>query len=242
MATFHTELNNKETKGEKKFYFRLKNKLSDEYHVWHNFHLHQTGAEIDFLILHPVDGLFLIEVKDWSVDQIIQINDRDVLLQTGNRHERRNNPIAQVKGYSFAVRNSLKEIKCLIHQDGGFEGRLVFPVNYGVVLSNNKYNNSGYSAKSPDFDIEEEGDNRTCDLTDNMVKVMNIYQSKGIDARYVAIMEFDRLQTEQGDHHKSAELGYVALTRAKELCFVYYLNRNNPVNILESIITETGKL
>ena len=140
MAVFHTELNQEETRGEKEFYFRLKNKLSDEYHVWHNFHLHQTGSEIDFLIFHPFDGLFIIEVKDWNIDQIIEMNDRDVVLQKGHKSQVYKNPITQVKKYSHYIRNNLSKIDCLIHKHGHHKGNLVLPVNYGVVLSNIHYN------------------------------------------------------------------------------------------------------
>ena len=100
--------------------------------------------------------------------------------------------------------------------------------------------NIGYLCDFPDFEIIEEGDNRKEDLNDNVVKAMTINQSKGIDAKYVAIMGLEGLDISDEENSNAAELAYVALTRAKENCVVYYADLLYPIEILEKILNELG--
>ena len=68
-----------------------------------------------------------------------------------------------------------------------------------------------------------QGDNRRkVDTGINVVKVMTIHTAKGLDADQVLILGFDVLEEAFAD--KMAELGYVALTRAKQEVYVYYQN------------------
>ena len=133
MATMRTDLDGNETLGEKNLYYRFKNKLSDDYHVWHNLVLPNTGKEADFIIFHPHDGIWVIEVKDWSIEHIINADNRRVLLKNNKSKE---NPFYQAWRLWVGVKSGLELKDELKHTDGPHQGNLVMPINYGVAFSN----------------------------------------------------------------------------------------------------------
>ena len=70
MALMFTELTGDETEGEKALYYRFRDKLSDEFCLWHNLVIHSKSQEVDFVLFHPSYGIWAIEVKDWAISQI----------------------------------------------------------------------------------------------------------------------------------------------------------------------------
>lgn len=88
---------------------------------------------------------------------------------------------------------------------------------------------------------KEEGDNRrNAELNYDGVKIMTIHSAKGFDCKRVAILAFDKLD-QNPDNKLPAELGYVAITRAKEYCAVYYIDRPESVKILLGVFSEMTK-
>lgn len=136
MATMRTDLDGTETPGEKDLYYRFKNKLSDDYHVWHSLVLPNTGKEADFIIFHPHDGIWVIEVKDWSIEQIIKADNKRVLLNYNESGANRENPFSQAWKLWVGVKNGLESEDELKHTDGPYQGNLLMPINYGVAFSN----------------------------------------------------------------------------------------------------------
>lgn len=55
--------------------------------------------EPDFILLSPDCGLVVFEVKDWLVSQIVELDPKTALLNTGGKQERRKQPLAQARGY-----------------------------------------------------------------------------------------------------------------------------------------------
>lgn len=131
-----TELTGNETTGERKVYNLLRNRISDHYYVVHNYLLHQVSKEIDFIILHPSEGVYVIEVKDWVIEQIKEIDANRVSLDKHGKMEKIKNPLKQAWDAQIAVRIALENISTYKHQSGKFEGKLKFPVNYLVALPN----------------------------------------------------------------------------------------------------------
>ncbi len=98
----------------------------------------------------------------------------------------------------------------------------------------------------------QEGDNRnSADLSENVVKILTVYQSKGIDAKYTFIIGFDdmcqnndsTINEENNNNLNSkypttSELGYVSLTRALEHCYIYYVEKNEIINLLDNLLIE----
>ena len=109
------------------------------------------------------------------------------------------------------------------------------------IIDTGAYNKKSFYGNFPDFEVIEEKDNRSkADLTENVVRAMTIYQAKGLDAKYVAILGFDKVIQKNSNDEDSytAELAYVALTRATKECYVYYIEENAAVQTLQAILEE----
>jgi hypothetical protein len=136
MATMLTELTGTETAGERLVYNLLRNRISDDYCVVHNYLLHQAGKEIDFVILHPSEGVYVIEVKDWVIEQIKGFANKRVTIEKYGKSENVANPLDQAWNAQIAVRTALENNSDYKHQTGKFEGKLKFPVNYMAAMPN----------------------------------------------------------------------------------------------------------
>lgn len=79
-----TTLSGNETHGEKKLYYILRDKFNDDYQVWHNVLIHSVSTEIDFVIIHPSEGIYVIEVKDIILDNILSFNQDRIDYQGHN--------------------------------------------------------------------------------------------------------------------------------------------------------------
>ena len=91
----------------------------------------------DYRILHPRDGLLVIEVKGWKLENIQSMDKLTATLQVDGRGVRVSNPLKQAKQYAFGVCRLLESDPALVGEPGTpFQGKLVFPWGYGVVLAN----------------------------------------------------------------------------------------------------------
>ncbi len=66
------------TGGERRFAQRLEEKLEDDYLVWYDVPVGTKQRRPDFVILHPRRGLLVLEVKDWKLDTLHDIDRRSV--------------------------------------------------------------------------------------------------------------------------------------------------------------------
>lgn len=126
----------KMTSGEKRFAQRLESLLEDDYVCWYDIPVGRLRRYPDFIILHPARGLLFLEVKDWKLDTIKNIDAARVELLTPKGIETTSNPIEQVRQCSYQVIDKLKRDKLLINQEGKYKGNLCVPYGYGVVLTN----------------------------------------------------------------------------------------------------------
>lgn len=122
--------------GEKRFAYRLESHLEDDYLCWYESAVGNRQKYTDFIILHPLRGLLLLEVKDWKLDTIQSINRADATILTQQGAKTVANPLEQARQCTYLLTNRLEKDPQLIHQSGRYKGRLVFPYGYGVVLSN----------------------------------------------------------------------------------------------------------
>lgn len=72
----------KMTAGEKRFAQRVENLLEDDYICWYDIPVGRQRRYPDFIILHPARGLLFLEVKDWKLDTIRNIDASRVELLT----------------------------------------------------------------------------------------------------------------------------------------------------------------
>lgn len=141
MATMYRPKSGQETDGEKLLYDKFKSMLPDDYLVWHNQIPPQKDREIDFLVLHPTFGLWVIEVKDWVVDQLIEVDTDTVVLEKRGifglgRQTKERNPLRQARENRIALKEAFQKHKVLTHADGPHLGKLLVPLNSFAVMTN----------------------------------------------------------------------------------------------------------
>jgi len=124
------------TSGERRLSERLQDKLEDDYLLWQDVPIGRKRLHPDFIILHPARGLIVLEVKDWRVETIRQINPFSVTLLTQDGEKEEKNPLEQARDYAIAIKELLEHDKFLVQSEGRYQGNLAFPYSYGVVLTN----------------------------------------------------------------------------------------------------------
>lgn len=125
------------TAGERRFAERLEEKLEGDYLLWYDVAVGKSGFHPDFIILHPRRGLAVFEVKDWRIDSIQSIDKHRVKLITPRGLVSDIQPFEQARGYAHAIVTRLQQDPALIGPaDSRYQGKLLFPWTYGVVLTN----------------------------------------------------------------------------------------------------------
>ncbi|MBD3886070.1 NERD domain-containing protein [Phormidium tenue FACHB-886] len=124
------------TSGERRFAQRLEDKLEDDYLLWYNVPIRCKRLHPDFIVLHPLRGIFVLEVKDWKISTIARINPETATLLTADGKKEEKNPLKQARDYALAVKQLLECDRLLVQIEGRYKGKLAFPVNYGVVCTN----------------------------------------------------------------------------------------------------------
>ncbi|WP_029048379.1 DEAD/DEAH box helicase [Cupriavidus sp. amp6] len=124
------------TSGERRFAERLEAKLEDDYLCWYDVAIGEKTRHPDFIVFHPSRGLLVLEVKDWRLDTIREIDQRDVTLLTDRGLVREMSPLQQARNYMFYVTDLLQRDPQLVWPTGSLKGKPFFPYGCGVVLSN----------------------------------------------------------------------------------------------------------
>jgi hypothetical protein len=126
-----------DSRGELRLAERLKDLLEDNAWVWHNLPVGPRGRHPDFVILHPHQGILVLEVKDWRLDTIISATKSEVELLTERGPVREQNPFEQVRGYMHDVVRTIERDAQLVFPPGhAFKGRSIAPFGFGVVFTN----------------------------------------------------------------------------------------------------------
>ncbi len=125
-----------DARGELRLAERLKDFLEVNTWVWHNIPVGPFGRHPDFVVLHPQQGILVLEVKDWRLDTISNATTNNVELLTSQGIQSVESPFSQVRGYMFNVVDTLKREPLLTVESGSFKGKLVLPFGYGVVFTN----------------------------------------------------------------------------------------------------------
>ncbi len=135
MAMMHTKLRGNETESEAHIFQLLEKKLPGDYHVWHDFIAPKNQIAIDFAVLHPKYGMWIIAVKDWLIHQLRRIDAEKCCVMINGKEIEHPNPIREVREHHYPIRNLLMEKSTLLHQQGKFEGNLLFPMHHLVIFS-----------------------------------------------------------------------------------------------------------
>jgi len=123
------------TSGEKRLAYRLEEKLENDYLCWYDISIGERTQHPDFVVFHPNHGLLVLEVKDWKLATIHEMDKQHatILNEQGIKHVL--NPLEQARQYMFVITSRLERDPQLVCQSGPFKGKLLFSYGHGVVLS-----------------------------------------------------------------------------------------------------------
>lgn len=126
-----------DTRGELRLAERLKDFLEENAVVWHNLPVGARGRHPDFIIVHPANGLLVLEVKDWRLESIQSADKIKVELLTNRGIVWERNPLEQARKYTFDVVRALeRDEQLLFPPDHRFKGRPILPFGFGAVFTN----------------------------------------------------------------------------------------------------------
>lgn len=126
-----------DTRGELRLAERLREFLEDNACVWHNLPVGPRGRHPDFVVVHPANGILVLEVKDWRIDTVLSANKMQVELLTARGPVRAINPLEQARAYMFDVVRKLERDEHLIFPpEHPLKGRLIVPFGFGAVFTN----------------------------------------------------------------------------------------------------------
>ncbi|HBC3157289.1 TPA: NERD domain-containing protein [Escherichia coli O146] len=123
------------TAGEKRVASRLEAFMSNECLVWYDIPVGRKNRHPDFVIIDPENGLVFLEVKDWTVHTLHQVNHEQVILETNGILKSEINPLLQVRRYACDTVNALPADSRLRQNDGQYKRRLNLAWAYGVVFT-----------------------------------------------------------------------------------------------------------
>lgn len=124
------------TSGEKRFAYRLEDKLEDDYLCWYDVCVGERTRHPDFVVFHPSRGLLVLEVKDWKITTLQNMDKHQAVIVTDQGTKCVSNPLEQARQYMFIITNQLERDPLLVFPNGSRKGKPFFPYGHGVVFSN----------------------------------------------------------------------------------------------------------
>ena len=91
--------------GEKVVWHAFSDKLPAEWIVYNTRSI--NGREYDFCVIAPNMGLFIVEVKGWKADGILNVIDANTIIMAG-RENPEDSPRGQARGYRFDLRKKIQ--------------------------------------------------------------------------------------------------------------------------------------
>lgn len=123
------------TLGEKKIIRKFQQSLNDECIIWFQPKL-QNLRRPDLIIYLPETGLILYEIKDWSIDTIIEANIDFWRLKFNGKIENKTSPFKQVRSYFYNLSNNLRQKRILINTEGEHKGKIKLPIATAIAFPN----------------------------------------------------------------------------------------------------------
>ena len=124
------------TPGERRFAQRLETLLDPDCLCWYDVPVGTKYQHPDFVVLHPGQGILILEVKDWGLSELKRIDLVSATLQTQQGAKEVANPLLQARQNAFGVKNLLeRDQQLVVPADLAHGGKLICPYGFGVVLS-----------------------------------------------------------------------------------------------------------
>lgn len=121
--------------GERRVLHQLRRCLDDDCWIWHDVPIGPRARQPDFVVLGPRFGILLLEVKDWKRSTLVGATRDAVELDTPQGRVTHANPLRQARDCALELVDLMKSDPALVHRDGAFQGKLLFPFGWGVVFS-----------------------------------------------------------------------------------------------------------
>lgn len=115
------------SKGEERTFSILK-KLPDDYLVYYEPNI--DNRRPDFIVIAPDQGVIVIEVKGWYLDDIQKVSDSEVVTLYDGRPKAEIHPLTQARNYQWRLVKACEKnpsFSHLLHKDGppGFTSSLI---------------------------------------------------------------------------------------------------------------------
>lgn len=156
MAFIHTPAPENATEGARHFQQLFSSDLPDGYHLWQYLELPESETAVDFAIFQPKYGVWIVQLNDWQIDQIREIDQEYCVLIEDGKEILKRNPILDAKDNHHKIRNLLLQDSSLLHKHGPMEGNLLFPVHHLAVfnhLTRKNLEESGFDDRFPPYHI-----------------------------------------------------------------------------------------
>lgn len=122
--------------GERRVAERLLQKLEDDYLCWYDVAIGGKQLHPDFVILNPHRGILVLEVKDWNIGTIAEMDRTQGRLHLATGLEQTANPVEQARKYVLKVADMLRNDPQLRNPPShAYAGKLIMPYGWGVVLT-----------------------------------------------------------------------------------------------------------
>ena len=187
------------TAGEKRVFEVLQDGLSDEVLVWFETHYYtnQRDHHPDFVVFSDDFGILLLEVKDWAIDNLIEVDQKRIEFADSSGHGVKTHPLVQVRRHGIGLVKKLTEKPELKIPNGNYQGKLHFPWATGVVLTN-------IARKELDIACWEEFFPRQLTITqDELAKFGGAFENQSLHKRlkdcFGYARQFDALKQIQKD-------------------------------------------
>jgi len=138
MALFPQGLTNVDQRcnaGERRVLHQLKRCLDNDALVWHDVPVGPRARQPDFVVLSPRQGVLLLEVKGWKRSTLASATRDRVELRTPRGPVIEANPLRQARDHALELVDVMRADASLVHGDGPFRGKLLFPWGFGAVFS-----------------------------------------------------------------------------------------------------------
>ena len=126
------------TEGEKRVFRFLEEaaRPPKDFICWYEPQVGSSGKEPDFILFGKKLGLLILEVKDWTSQQIISYNPHQFTILISGKPVKKNNPDKQAKGYVNTLQERLRQVPELLSTHPKYKGSLKIPIGRMVVFPN----------------------------------------------------------------------------------------------------------
>ncbi|MGD9031911.1 MAG: 3'-5' exonuclease [Desulfobacteraceae bacterium] len=132
----HIEGHAHATEGEKKVFRFLKEaaRPDKDFICWYEPPIGAKGKEPDFVLFCKTLGLLVLEVKDWSSQQIISYTPDEFKIRVKEKIRKKRSPDKQAKGYVNALMEMLKDVPEFVADTGSHAGGSRIPIGRMVIF------------------------------------------------------------------------------------------------------------